>query len=535
MEKQLSRLAAFFTSLSDRQVIWLAILLCFPAFLIHLDTIAFIGDEGIRSLVAFEMKHSGDFIVPTLNGAPYYNKPPLYNWFIYLTSELFGYYGEWPARVTTLFFLAAFGYTVYFFIRKEYDRLTAVTMGLMVLTSGRILFWDSMLGLIDICFSWVVYVNFMVLYFLGKEGKWKQMFVLSYLLFSAAFLMKGLPALVFQGISIISALALHGELKEKFFSPDHILGGLVGIIPVVAYYLAYAKRVSLDHVFGVLFDQSMQRTATHHGMGETILHVFTFPFEQVYHFLPWSLLIVMVFHRGFRSWMKSHEFIRFNFWLLLANLPVYWLSVQVFPRYVLMFIPLFNMVGFSLYFQGKQEPGILWKVVRVSFLVMAGLALIGCFLLPIAPQVRTIPQLYFVWIFASIGLAIGFTGMLKDGRRSFLWFVICLLVVRIVFNMVVLPLRSEGHAVNEIREDCRRVAAAHGDVTWYLFGATFPHEVARFYTSAYTNQIIKKTNEVLDEKALYLVDRNQYPDFPGVMIDSLRTEKAQVLALMRPN
>lgn len=123
--------------------------------------------------------------------------------------------------------------------------------------------------------------------------------------------------------------------------------------------------------------------------------------------------------------------------------------------------------------------------------------------------------------------------MLRDERRSLLWFVICLLFVRIVFNMVVLPLRSEGHAVNVIREDCRRVAAAHGDVRWYLYGSTFPHEVARFYTAAYTDQIIYKTNDSKDREALYLVDRKQYPDFPGVMIDSLRTEKNQVLALMR--
>ena len=533
MDKQVSRITSFFLRLSDRQVILFAILLCFPAFLIHLDTIAFIGDEGIRSLVAFEMKHSGDFIVPTLSGEPYFNKPPLYNWFIYITSEIFGYFGEWPARVTTLFFLGAFGYSVYYFTSKEFDRITAVTMAFMVLTSGRILFWDSMLGLIDICFSWVVYLNFMVLYFLGRQEKWRRMFILSYLLFSAAFLMKGLPAVVFQGISVITALALHGKLRRLLFSPDHIIGALAGIIPVVAYYIAYAKSVSLDVVFNVLFDQSMQRTATHHGLGETILHVFTFPIEQVYHFLPWSLFILMIFHPKFRSWVKGHDFIQFNFWLLLANLPVYWLSVQVFPRYVLMFIPLFNMVGYALALRDQEQQGKFWKTIRLLFLIMAGAAWIGCLFLPLAPQVRSLPHIYVVWVVAAIGLALGFAGMLRDKRRSLLWFVICLLFVRIVFNVVVLPLRSEGHAVNLIREDCRRVAAAHGDARWYLYGSTFPHEVARFYTAAYTDQIIYKTNDSKDREALYLVDRKQYPDFPGVMIDSLRTEKNQVLALMR--
>jgi 4-amino-4-deoxy-L-arabinose transferase-like glycosyltransferase len=79
------------------------------------------------------------------------------------------------------------------------DKLAGISMALMVLTSGRILFWDSMLGLIDICFSAVIYLNFMVLFYFGKQEQWKKMFLYSYLLMSAAFLLKGMPAIVFPG------------------------------------------------------------------------------------------------------------------------------------------------------------------------------------------------------------------------------------------------------------------------------------------------------------------------------------------------
>ena len=58
-----------------------AIFLLLPALLINLGILTFIDDEGIRSLVALEMKLSGNYITPTLNGEFYYNKPPLYNWF----------------------------------------------------------------------------------------------------------------------------------------------------------------------------------------------------------------------------------------------------------------------------------------------------------------------------------------------------------------------------------------------------------------------------------------------------------------------
>src|SRR5689334_1561876 len=126
---------AFLQNLSNAQLTWLALILCLPAFLINLGNIAFIGDEGIRTLVALEMKLSGHYLVPTLNGEGYYNKPPLFNWFILLVSGLFGRFGEWPTRLTTLIFLGLFSWTVYISSRKHFDRLTSVSLAFMLLTS----------------------------------------------------------------------------------------------------------------------------------------------------------------------------------------------------------------------------------------------------------------------------------------------------------------------------------------------------------------------------------------------------------------
>src|SRR5258708_721860 len=115
---------AYLQNLSDAQLTLLALLLCLPAFLLNLGNIAFIGDEGIRTLVALEMKLSGHYLVPTLNGEGYYNKPPLFNWFILLVSTLFGHFGEWPTRITSLIFLGLFSFTVYISCRKHFTLLT---------------------------------------------------------------------------------------------------------------------------------------------------------------------------------------------------------------------------------------------------------------------------------------------------------------------------------------------------------------------------------------------------------------------------
>jgi 4-amino-4-deoxy-L-arabinose transferase-like glycosyltransferase len=527
------RLFSFPIQLSTQQLTWISVLLCLPAFLIHLGLIGFIGDEAIRTLVAFEMHQSGNFIVPTLNGELYFNKPPLYNWVIYGLSQLFGHFGEWPTRLTTLISLALFAVAIYHFVRRHGDQLMALSVMLMTLTCGRILFWDSMLGLIDIGFSAVVYVNFMLLYQLGKKQQWRKLFIVSYLLFGIAFMLKGLPAVVFQGLSILAMLWFFKVFKKQFFSIHHILGAIIGIIPVAGYYLLYAQQVSLADVFATLSDQSLQRTATHHGIGKTILHLFTFPVEQLYHFLPWSLLVLIFVHPRMRAWIGENEFIRFNLLMIAVNIPVYWLSVQVYPRYLLMFVPLFFTVGYYLFKRSQTETARWWNIMYYINITLAAIAFAVILILPLIPQLRAVNGLLVIWICCAIVLGAAVFGLKADKARMFIWMSIALLVVRIVFNLVVLPVRASESQENVTRMDSKRLATAHGDRTWYIYGETETHQVARCYTSIYKNEIIRVADRIeVGANAYYLVDTQLYPDLPGVTIDSLILERGQRIALM---
>ncbi len=526
-------LKKFICNLSLTQVVWLLILASGTAFLLNLNAVPFIGDEGIRTLVAFEMTTSGNYIVPTQFGEPYFNKPPLYNWFIIVSSTLFGGYGEWPSRMTTLVFLGLFAWSAYHFTRLKTDRITAITMAFMLLTSGRILFWDSMLALIDICFSWIIYVNFMVLYFYGKEGRWQRMFLLSYLLFSVAFLLKGFPALVFQGISMLVALYFHKALKSKLFSAAHWIGIGIGVIPLVVYYLLYASHVSMEQVVSILFEQSIQRTPVRFTIWETVVHFFAFPFEQIYHFLPWSLLVLVGLHPRVRAWIREDAFMRFNFWMLMANLPVYWVSVEVYPRYLLMFIPLFNIITYL----GVQQLNTIrpryWNIIRWLFLVITLCSLVSITFMRFVPLVRDLPFLNAVWICGTIAMAFGLAGIVYDKTRLFLWFVFAVLVTRSVFNMVVLPIRAAEHDKTPPKIECQRIGEKYADETLYLYKHSNLNEVTRAYASIYTNQIIHRASEATDTSALYLVQKDIYPDIQGIRVDSMVGVGGRVFVLMR--
>ena len=515
---------------------WFATVIAIPAFFLNLGLSPIIGDEGIRTLVALEMKLSGNFLVPTMNGDLYLNKPPLYNWLIYIISESFNEYGEWPSRCLTLIFLGLFAISVYHWNKKYPAVRFTLVLPLMLLTSGRILFWDSQYGLIDICFSWVIYMNFMTLYHFGKADRWNALFLISYALCSVAFLLKGLPALVFQFASMISTLWFFGKLQSKLFSLQHFALAIIGLLPAITYYFAYMTFVSLDNAFSVLLDQSMQRTASHHGLFKTIVHFFTFPFEQIYHFLPWSVLIILTFQKQFLKTVKQHPFIYFNALMLLVNIPVYWLSVEVYPRYLLMFIPLFNTVVIYFYELKVDQGEYFGKRLHVFFKSASVLMVVGSVGILWYEQLSKLANVYWIFIGSFLGLTLLLIPLWKYSNRWIFWFAVFMLGSRIVYDVTILPVVAyRGHR-HLVREDAQRLHNTYPQKNWYVFDSTETHMIARFYTAKFHQQVIHRVNEVKDPdpNGLYIVDLKKFPLFPGIKTDSLIIESGERLAIMQP-
>src|SRR5919204_3991516 len=57
------------------------------------------NDEARFPVLAQQMIDSGQWLLPSLNGAPYVNKPPLVAWLIALASSLFGHVSPWTAAL----------------------------------------------------------------------------------------------------------------------------------------------------------------------------------------------------------------------------------------------------------------------------------------------------------------------------------------------------------------------------------------------------------------------------------------------------
>ena len=81
-------------------------------------------DEGRYVGIAWEMVRSGDWLTPTLNGLPYFHKPPLFYWITAASMELFGP-NAWAARAASFIGAAIGGVAIWRFVARWYGEREA--------------------------------------------------------------------------------------------------------------------------------------------------------------------------------------------------------------------------------------------------------------------------------------------------------------------------------------------------------------------------------------------------------------------------
>src|SRR4051812_34068072 len=81
-------------------------------------------DEGRYVGVAWEMLRSGDWLTPTLNGLPYFHKPPLFYWISAASIGAFGHH-ELAARAAPLVGAAIGAASLFLFAWRWTDARTA--------------------------------------------------------------------------------------------------------------------------------------------------------------------------------------------------------------------------------------------------------------------------------------------------------------------------------------------------------------------------------------------------------------------------
>jgi 4-amino-4-deoxy-L-arabinose transferase-like glycosyltransferase len=487
-------------------------LLVIPALFINLGLMPFILDEGTRGTVSLEMLYSGNYMVPTINGELYYNKPPLFNWIQVLFVKLTANNSEFVMRLPVVLSLLLFSFTIYQTQKKEGGKAVALFSAIAFLTCGRILFYDSFRGLIDISFSWVIYLMFWFIYIYGKRDQYTLLFMLSYLMAALAFMMKGLPALVFLGISLL-VYFLYTRRFKMLFSLEHLAGFTVLLAIVGSYLLVYSRYNSLDVYFETLWSESSKRTFMETSLWKSIRHLFIFPLDFIYHFLPWTLLIFVFFIKGSIKKIRENEFAVFAVFIFLSNILVYWFSPAIYPRYLFMFLPLFFYAIFWVYVNSNKKD-LIRKIFSPLVFLMIFAILILIILIPFLARQELYDLFYVKYFIILILSAILVFFIFTGGKERILLLGSMLLIARIAFNWFVFPDRIEEGT--ELRQKNGAIVA--GELTrgapLYLFENTRIHHASTYYITRTREDILERWSGPPLPSHYYIVEKEDLESFP---------------------
>jgi len=472
----------------EKLAIALCIILIVPALLINLGLLALIEDEAIRGLVALEMWYSGDYIAPTINATPYYNKPPLFNWIILLSYTVFGNADEFSLRFPTALSTLLYGVCIYTIYKKEMSKLAAISVTLLAITCGRIFFYDSFHGLIDMTFSMCMFSLMLGSYQLAKQKAWTKMFLFAYGLAAVGFLLKTLPAIVFLGMSLLLILAMEREFK-RFFTLPHFVGIGLFIVIVGGYYFAYSLDHDIFALFSKMLTESTDRTVVKFGIGKTIAHIFSFPLEVFFHFLPWTVLCIYLFKFSFLKKLWTNEFLRMNLLLLVSNILLYWVSPQVYARYLLMFPPLIFGPLYYLHRLHQEDNTIHFRIVGGLLILLASGVSIGMFAVFFIDEIAFVPQLYLKGATVSALMILAIYLLMTAPKFRLLYIFLFVIIFRIGFDWFVLPHRNANDYSNVVRESSIQMGRKYIDKPIYAQESGLFRGVS-YYLTRETKRII---------------------------------------------
>jgi 4-amino-4-deoxy-L-arabinose transferase-like glycosyltransferase len=492
-----------------------AALLCLPAFLWNLGLLPFIGDEAIRALVAFEMMDRGNYLVPTLTGDFYFSKPPLYNWILIIFFKIAGNFNEVTTRVPTVLFSFLFSIIIWYFNRDRLkERKYAIILAFTFLTCGRMIFYDTFLGLIDIFFSMITYSMIMLAYKYAEVENYKKLYFSIYFLSAIGFMLKGFPSFHFL---IFALLIIHYMFNswKQLLSSYHIAAVGLAVALISLYFYYYNQYIDATKTVAPLFDQAARRTILRYDVVEVLKHIVTYPFENIFHFFPWSVMGILFFQKNVIATIKANKYIFYVTLTFTANFLIYWASPEVFPRYILMLIPLVFTLWIYLYEFELGVDNLRMKIIAIIYkliLMAAPIVIIFGFWNPNMKFVENATMKLIILILMCIVVAIIY---FNDRPNRIIIFVIFILIVRIGFNTIILPIRSSYGDDAYLKSEAIKIGKKYPGIK--LYGSTRLYWISGFYISRETKMITDRTND-LTKHNYYIIDSTYRQQF--VPIDS---------------
>lgn len=307
-------------------------------------------DETRDAGIAAEMYRTGAIAVPTLNGAAFLEKPPLYYWTCALIYKLTGRVTAGTTRLPAALY-GLLGLLFTFLIgRRLYGERVAMMATLMVATSLQY-FRMSHFAMMDICLAAMVTG---ALYFYLRDSAW------GFAIFTVlAFYAKGFLGILLPGLVVTLDLLITQQPKKlaKFV----FIGAVVFVILAGPWFWALWKKGGDVYLHTFVIDNHWKRffsSTADHTEHFWFFYFFSFPGD----FFPWTLFFAGFLWSLFRQTGSylSPGLKRFPIVWFFSILAFFCLSSSKRSIYLLPLFPAAALLSASWVDQAFPRTGARW-------------------------------------------------------------------------------------------------------------------------------------------------------------------------------
>ena len=273
----------------------LIVLLWAALYLPALGSLAIKGEEGRRILPGITMLQTGNYLVPQVGGETYFRKPPLVNWLVAASFQMFGHRNEWTARMPSAIcvLLVAVAFVV---VTRPSLGASGSTIAAMIwlinagiIEKGRLIEIEALY--VSLC---ALAIIFWLSWWVEKKSPW-LVWTVPFVFLGLGWLAKGPVQLVFFYGVVIAVLGKERKWRA-LVHPAH----LVGIIIMLGIFAAWAiPFVQATNQATATTKWSQQFTGRLRGTDfEFGRWIFNIPHSLLY-LLPWVIFLPLARFNNF--------------------------------------------------------------------------------------------------------------------------------------------------------------------------------------------------------------------------------------------
>jgi hypothetical protein len=309
-----------------------------------------------------------------------------------------------------------------------------------------------------------------------------------YFLGAVGTLTKGLPSLVFTGLSILVFFIVNREFK-RLITWAHLSGIVLYLVIVGGYFLAYSHQGDAIQYLLSLSVESGKRLS-----GDTfwdyLQHMALYPLDTLMNLLPAPVMLIFVFRKSFLNVIRENSFMKFALLMLIVHFPVYWLPPGGKQRYIIMLYPFIIQIltyFFLLYFNKEKGRSGIFKIIITTSLAMGAIA---CLVPIFVGQMDFIPYLMLICLSFFLLMAVIFLFQIKKPQYSILSLIFAIILIRFFFDLTVLPVRATEGAAPKNKQAALQIALITKEKPLSIYQSTYFPMQSVFYLERARDEIV---------------------------------------------